>query len=85
MFSVSRDDLMAYCRADSKEQGDLAVAQAEAAEAWLTGIGVQWDEATAPTYCLVVKALALHWMDNPTLKEVPVGLRHLINFLKHCD
>lgn len=83
MESTTREELMSYCRADTEEQGNLAVAQADAAEAYLERLGIEFSESNAGTYALAVKALALHWMDNPTLQEVPAGLRRLINQLKY--
>lgn len=82
MNSTTREELMLYCRADTKEQGDLAVQQADHAEAYLARAGIEYSDVNKATYSLVVKALALHWMDNPTLQDVPVGLQRLINNLK---
>ena len=73
---------MLYCRCDTDEQGDLAVQQAEAAEAYLEGAGVEYNEHNATRFTQAVKALALHWLDNPTLLAPPAGLQAVINQLK---
>ena len=75
---------MLYCRCDTEEQGNLAVQQAEAAEAYLEGAGVVYSNRNAQRYAQVVKALTLHWMDNPTMPAVPDGLQGMINQLKFC-
>lgn len=82
MVSVDIVELRHYCRCDTDEQTELAVQMADAAEAYLDGAGVVYCEHNAQRYAQVVKALALHWMDNPTMPAVPDGLQGLINQLK---
>lgn len=82
MTSVTREDLMLYCRCDTEEQGNLAELLAASAESYLADEDVLCTAANEGQYTLVIKALTLHWMDHPTLQEVPAGQRRIINKLK---
>ena len=82
MATVERDELMLYCRVDGDEIGDLVEELAESAEAYLQDAGCTYTTATAPVYRQAVKALTLHYLDNPGGAPVPQGLQSLINKLK---
>ena len=79
MITVTEEELRLYCRVDDDEAGALLTPLADAAESYISGMGA---DLTQPRAALCVKALTLHWYDNPTGGELPVGLRQLINSLK---
>lgn len=82
MAIPSKAELMAYCRVDDEESGALLESLCQQAQAYLSSAGVilDWDD---PRQELALKALTLHWFDNPAGGEVPAGLQRLINQLKH--
>ena len=83
MSVVSKAELMEYCRVD---EGDPLETQleplAETAEEYLTGAGVVYSAQNAARYCLAVKALTNHWLDNPTGGELPPALTGLVTQIK---
>lgn len=79
MVTVTEEELCLYCRVDDDAAGALLTLLADAAEAYLSSMGADLHQ---PSAALCVKALTLHWYDNPTGGELPVGLRQLINSLK---
>lgn len=81
MSTVSRDELMLYCRVDGNEIGDLVVELAESAEAYLQDAGCTYTTATLPVYRQTVKELTLHYLDHPG-EPVPSGTQSKINHLK---
>lgn len=82
MAIPSKAELMAYCRVDDEEAGALLESLCQQAETYLSFAGV---DTTTPDFRLeqALKALTLHWFDNPAGGEVPAGLQRLINQLKH--
>ena len=82
MARISTEDLMLYCRVDGEEASTLLEQLADSAEEYLTTAGAQRTEANSNAYDLTVKALVLHWYDNPEGGTLPPGLRQLINQLK---
>lgn len=83
-LSVTRDELMQYCRVDDEDAGDLLENLADSAEEYLDSAGAPFDGAgyQDAKYILAVKALVLHWFDNPAGADVPASLQSLINQLK---
>ena len=82
MSNVSAADLKLYCRVDDDEAVPLLESLAESAEEYLTTAGAERTQNNTNAYDLAVKALVLHWYDNPTGGELPAGLRNNINQLK---
>lgn len=79
---VSRAELGRYCRVDEADGLDELEALAQSAETYLTTAGAVRTERNADSYDLCVKAMALHWYDNPDGGEFAPGLRQQINQLK---
>ena len=83
MRSVSREDLILYCRED-ESNGDLLESLAEAAEEYLTnGAGITRRGSNAARYDLAVKAMTLHYLDNGLEAPIPGGIQEIINQLKN--
>ena len=90
-MALTIEDLAAYCRIDLPEPGDSARAKTEAeleslrlsAEEYLAEAGVALLPELKPRQEHVIKALVLHWVDNPSGGEIPAGLQRMINQLKH--
>lgn len=73
---------MLYCRVDGSEMGNLVDELGISAEAYLEDAGCVWTPQNAAYYALAVKAMTLHYLDNPGGAPTPQGLRNLINKLK---
>lgn len=83
MASVSREDLILYCRED-EANGDLLESLAETAEEYLAnGSGISRRSNNAARYDLAVKAMTLHYLDNGLEAPIPGGIREIINQLKN--
>ena len=74
--------LMAWCRVDDEEAGAVLEQLCAQAAAYLSAAGVLPPEED-PRAELALKALTLHWFDNPAGGDIPAGLQRLINQLKH--
>lgn len=75
---------MLYCKVDPGDpREDLLVELADTAEAKLLAGGARNVKSTALQFKLAVKALTLHWLDNPTGTQIPAGLQTQINELKN--
>jgi hypothetical protein len=86
MDFVSVDELIRYCRADDDEETHALMEDlGESAEAYLIDNGadpMQMGPAELKVWTLCVKALTLHYYDNPGGAEFPPGLRQLVNRVK---
>lgn len=82
MDYVSTEELLLYCRAESDAE-PLITSLGEAAEAYLKESGCDLENSSAEVVGLTVKALTLHYFDNPAGTPLPAGLQSLINQLKY--
>ena len=83
MAIVRKQDLMLYCKVDEGDpREELLPSLAEAAETKLLEAGVQRTANNAALFDLAIKAITLHWLDNPTGTPIPGGLQTMINELK---
>ena len=74
---------MLYCKVDEGDpREELLPSLAEAAETKLLEAGVQRTANNAALFDLAIKAITLHWLDNPTGTPIPGGLQTMINELK---
>lgn len=78
---VSRDELAVYCHLDEGELLDHAVSLAETMEKRLNRKGALDTPGTHEDFCLAVKAMTLHELDNPG-EKIPQGIQDMINELK---
>lgn len=78
----TREELMVYCRVDDEAQGDLLVSLARSAQEYLSSAGIRPSEDNYERYGLAIKALTLHYLDNPVPGSVPAGVQSIINQLK---
>lgn len=81
-MDITRQELMLYCRVDDETLGDHLLELCSAAQSYLRTAGVTPTPATEGQYRLTVKAMTLHYFDNPTATQLPAGLQSLINQLK---
>lgn len=81
MAVVTRDELASYCHLDDGPLLDLAVDLAETMEQRLKRKGARDTSDTHAGFCLAVKAMTLHELDNPGQK-IPQGIQEMINELK---
>ena len=74
-------------RVDEDEDGRIEHEFMPAAKAYLNGAGIPEPEAHDPLYTLAVHALTLHYYDHRDAvgeeAPFPIGLRPIINQLKH--
>ena len=65
--SVTKDELMAYCRVDDDTLGEICVMIADAVEAELASIGVLYDPTAEiyPSYKLMVLTQTAQRLDDP--------------------
>jgi hypothetical protein len=82
MLYVTQSELMAYCRVDDNASIAILEPIATSAEDYLIAAGVCPTPDNYNQVKLAVCAITLHWFDNPTGGELPVGLRQLVNQLK---
>lgn len=78
---VSRDEIAVYCHLDEGALLDHAVELAETMEKRLIRKGALDTQGTHADFCLAVKAMTLHELDNPGQK-IPQGIQDMINELK---
>lgn len=81
MAVVSRDEIAAYCHLDDGALLDHAVELAEVQEERLISKGCVDTPGRHGAFCLAVKAMTLHELDNPGQK-IPQGIQDMINELK---
>jgi len=81
MAVVTREELAVYCHLDEGELLDHAVELAETMERRLLRKGALDTPGTHADFCLTVKAMTLHELDNPGQK-IPQGIQDMINELK---
>lgn len=81
MAVVSKDELAVYCHLDEGPLLDLAVELAEIQEARLISKGCTDTPSKHGAFCLAVKAMTLHELDNPGQK-ITQGIQDMINELK---
>ena len=81
MTSVTIEDLRLYCRVDEEAEDLLLSQHADAAESKLTAAGIPLTDRNRDRYALAVKAMTLHFLDNPG-EALPQGIRDMINDLK---
>lgn len=82
MFTHDKQELMTYCRVDDEATGELLVELSYSAAEYLEAAGIQQNSENERRYALAVKALTLHYLDNPTPEAIPAGLQSIINQLK---
>ena len=81
MAVVTKDELAVYCHLDEGALLDHAVELAEVQEERLIGKGCVDAPGKHKAFCLAVKALTLHELDNPGQK-ITQGIQDMINELK---
>lgn len=81
MAVVTKEELAAYCRLDEGKLLDDAMNLAELQEQRLKRKGCMDTPGTHADFCLAVKAMTLHELDNPGQKY-PQGIQDMINELK---
>ena len=81
MAVVSREDLAVYCHLDEGPLLDAAVELAVVQEERLISKGCVDAPGKHMAFCLAVKAMTLHELDNPGQK-IPRGIQDMINELK---
>ena len=81
MAVVTRDELAVYCHLDEGPLLDHAVSLADTMERKLKRKGCRDNPVTHADFCLAVKAMTLHELDNPGQKY-PDGIQVMINELK---
>lgn len=78
---VDQEELARYCKLDEPELIAEAVALAEVMESKLKRKGCADAPATHGDFCLAVKAMTRHELDNPG-EKIPQGIQDMINELK---
>ena len=81
MAVVTRNELAVYCHLDEGPLLDHAVDLADVWEERLINKGCMNTPGKHKTFCLAVKMLTLHELDNPGQK-IPQGIQDTINELK---
>ena len=81
MAVVSKDELAVYCHLDEGPLLDHAVQLAAVQEERLISKGCVDSIGKHGAFCLAVKAMTLHELDNPGQK-IPQGIQDMINELK---
>jgi len=81
MAVVTKEELAVYCHLDDGELLDHAVELAVVQEERLIGKGCKDTAGNHKAFCLAVKAMTLHELDNPGQK-IPQGIQDMINELK---
>lgn len=81
MAVVTKDELAVYCHLDEGVLLDHAVELAEVQEERLISKGCVDTPSRHKAFCLAVKMLTLHELDNPGQK-IPQGIQDTINELK---
>lgn len=87
MAVVTRDEIAVYCHLDEGALLDHACELAEVMEIRLKRKGAVDATATHADFCLAVKAMTLHELDNPG-EKIPQGIQDMINelkFVKHKE
>lgn len=84
------DALKTYMRVGHDLEDDLIQTLADAAAQYLEDGGIAADTSPDDLYTLAVYGLVLHWYDNRNViaynrSEIPMGLRPIINQLKHSQ
>lgn len=74
--------LMAYCRVDDDAAGDTLVELSYTAAEYLSSAGVEPTDSNESRYTTVIRAMTLHYYDNPVPGAFPAGLQSMINQLK---
>lgn len=81
MAVVTKDELAVYCHLDEGPLLDHACNLADTMEKRLIRKGAKDTPGTHADFCLAVKAMTLHELDNPGQK-IPQGIQDMINELK---
>lgn len=81
MAVVSRAEIAVYCHLDEGALLDHAYELAEVQEERLISKGCVDTPGRHKAFCLAVKAMTLHELDNPGAK-IPQGIQDMINELK---
>lgn len=81
MAVVTKKEIAVYCHLDEGPLLDHACELADAMEARLRRKGATDSPGNRATFCLAVKAMTLHELDNPGQK-IPQGIQDMINELK---
>lgn len=81
MAVVTKEELAVYCHLDEGPLLDHAVELAAVQEERLLNKGCQNVPRRHNAFCLAVKAMTLHELDNPGQK-IPQGIQDMINELK---
>lgn len=87
MAVVTKDEIATYCHLDEGELLDHACELAETMEKRLKRKGAADTPGTHADFCLAVKAMTLHELDNPG-EKIPQGIQDMINelkFVKHKE
>ena len=81
MAVVTRKEIAVYCHLDDGPLLDHACDLAETMERRLKRKGAKDTPSTHADFCLAVKAMTLHELDNPGQK-ITQGIQDMINELK---
>lgn len=76
---IAIEILMAYCRADGEDAQQLVEDAAQDAENFLDALGA---DPAHPLYNKALKALTLHFFDNPEGGDLSPALKKMLNTLK---
>lgn len=83
MASVSKEELMLYCKVDEGDpREDLLVSLADGAESYLEEAGAYQTVGNQIRYKLLVMMMTLHDLDHPEGADYPAGIQRRINQLK---
>lgn len=77
-----------YMRVDGDEDNELIAGLMAAAKEYLDNAGIPEPEEATALYTMAVHSLTLHYYDHRDAvggeAPLPLGLRPIINQLKHC-
>lgn len=76
---IAIEILMAYCRADGEDEQKLVEDAAQDAE---NALSAQGADPMHPMYNKALKALTLHFYDNPEGGDLSPALKKMLNTLK---